>query len=45
MRLDLATERIVRFTFQPRTAESIGNRFRGSLAAVRHWRDVDLGIR
>jgi len=36
---DLATERIVRFAFYPRTAERVGNNFGGPLAAVRHRHD------
>src|ERR1700737_4698635 len=44
-RFDLASERILRFTFHPRSAERLRDDFRSAFAAVGHRRDVDLGIR
>ena len=43
--IDFATDGIVRFAFQPRTAARFANRFRGPLSSVRHRHDFDLSIR
>src|SRR5437588_5828056 len=44
-RFDFAAEWIVRFTFQPHSAERLRDDFRSAFAAIGHRRNVDPGTR